>query len=86
MKAFIALLMMAAIATTSCKKDKAADCVAVAEKFNKAATAYANDQTKENCAAFKAAYNDYANSSCFSSLSQDQKDQIKATAEAYDCE
>lgn len=86
MKAFIALFMLAAIATTGCKKDKAVDCVAAAKKYQKAGEVFWDDQTKENCKAYKEALNEYVNSSCFSSLPQAQKDMIKASVDDIDCD
>lgn len=74
MKALIALFMMAAIATTGCKKDKAEDCTAATDKYVKAGQAYGADPNKENCKAYKAAIEGYKNSSCYSNLSQSQKD------------
>ncbi|MGN6440065.1 MAG: hypothetical protein ACTHMM_26295 [Agriterribacter sp.] len=74
MKAFIALLMMAAITTTSCKKDKAVDCKAAAENYVKAGKAYGENPSKENCKAYKAAIDEYKNSSCLDGLSQMEKD------------
>lgn len=82
MKAFIALFMLAAIATTGCKKDKAVDCKAAIEKVMKAQQAFTNEDTKENCKAFKAAVEEYKNSSCLSGISQAEKavfDQLSAS-------
>lgn len=85
MKRMITLFMVAAIATTSCKKDKGVDCLAAANKMQKAAETYFNSDTKENCDAYKAAMQEYINSSCFSSLSQEQKNSLQQDIDDTNC-
>ena len=85
MKRIITLFAVAAIATTACKKDKGVDCLAAANKINKAGEAYVNSGTTENCEAYKAAMQEYINSSCFSSLTQEQKDNYSASVNNLDC-
>lgn len=85
MKRIITLFAVAAIATTACKKEKTVDCMAAVNKMQKAAEAYFNSDTKENCDAYKAAMQEYINSSCFSSLSQEQKDDLNEQINDTNC-
>ncbi|MGN6440064.1 MAG: hypothetical protein ACTHMM_26290 [Agriterribacter sp.] len=73
MKRIITLFAVATIATTACKKDKVEDCVSATDKYVKAGQAYGANPSKENCEAYKAAIEGYKNSSCYSNLSQEQK-------------
>ncbi|MBX3254842.1 MAG: hypothetical protein KF862_11930 [Chitinophagaceae bacterium] len=85
MKKIITVLSIAGIAFASCKKDKGVDCTAAAQKAATAGQAFANSQTKANCDAYKAAMQEYIKSSCFTNLSQEQKDALSEDLESLDC-
>lgn len=74
-KTFVAFFAIAMIGGTiaSCKKEKTVDCNTAIKNVTDAATAYTQSQTSANCKTYKAALQDYINSSCFSSLSSEQK-------------
>jgi len=67
-KTFFSLAISAALCLASfgCKKDakKAEDCTALAQAVSDASVAFSTDQSSQNCAALKNAYNAYINSSC----------------------
>lgn len=86
-KTFIALFTIAMIGGTvaSCKKDKAVDCTSSAKNVTDAATAYAQSQTSANCKNYKAALQDYLNSSCITGLSAEQKALYQESLNALTC-
>ena len=67
-KAVFSLVILAALcfASYGCKKDakKAEDCTALVQAISDASTAFAGDQSSQNCTALKNAYSAYINSSC----------------------
>jgi hypothetical protein len=85
-KLFLSIAVVAAMvmAVASCKKTKdAINCVDAAKKYSDASNAYFQSQTKANCDAYKAALNDYMNSSC---VTPEQKAVLQASAEAITCQ
>ncbi|MCC6288790.1 MAG: hypothetical protein IT249_12990 [Chitinophagaceae bacterium] len=87
-KTFIALFAIAAIGGTiaSCKKEKTVDCVSAATNATKALEVYMGNQSVANCKNYKAALQDYINSSCFASLSAEQKASYQESVNALTCE
>jgi len=86
-KAFIALFAITMIGGTvvSCKKDKK-DCTAAIKKASDAATAFIQNQSVENCNAYKAAIHELLDGDCAGSISADQKAAYQEALEDYDCE
>lgn len=85
MKKMIASLLISGVLFASCKKDKGVDCMAAVNKATKASETYFGSQTKENCDAYKAAMQEYINSSCFTSLTQEQKNSYNESLNSIDC-
>lgn len=73
-------------AMVSCKKDKATDCTAAVKNLSDATTAYYGAMNPANCKTYKAALQDYINSSCFSSLSAEQKAPFQESLNDLNCD
>lgn len=87
-KITIALFAIAMIGGTiaSCKKDDTqTDCSSALKKATDAATAYTQNQSSANCQNYKAALSEYIKSSCFTSLSAEQKAQYQETLDDLTC-
>lgn len=85
MKKIVTVLSIVCIAFASCKKDKGVDCSAAINKVTKAGQAFGTDQTTQNCEAYKAALQEYINSSCFTGLSQQQKESYNESINSLNC-
>lgn len=82
---FFAIAMIGGT-VASCKKDNnQVDCTSALKKATDAATAYAQNQSSANCKTYKSALSEYIQSSCFTSLSADQKAQYQKTIESLTC-
>lgn len=89
MKKFTMVFVAAALiglAVTGCKKDKAVSCEAAIQKVVNATTAWQGEPSVANCNSYKSALQDLINSSCFSSLSQEQKSGYQDTLDDLDCD
>ncbi|HYE53848.1 MAG TPA: hypothetical protein VD996_03365 [Chitinophagaceae bacterium] len=88
MKKALSVLLIAgvlSVSMTACKKDKAEDCTALAQAVSDKGAAYMTSSTAANCNAYKAALNDYVNSSC-SQLTADQKALYQEMIADLDCQ
>ncbi|MBW7890811.1 MAG: hypothetical protein H3C48_07270 [Chitinophagaceae bacterium] len=74
------------LAVTGCKKEKAVSCEAAIQRVVNASTAWQSEQSVANCNSYKSALQDLINSSCFSSLSQEQKSGYQENLSGLDCE
>ena len=88
MKKFIYTLAVACLVisiSVSCKKSSPVDCKSLTDKIVSTQATYVANQTTENCKAYKTALQNYANSSCASSLSATDKKDLQDTIDAMSC-
>lgn len=71
------------VIASSCKKEKKLDCNSAAKKVVDAAQAYG---TTGNCAAYKAAIQEYLETDCFTGLSDQEKAAYQLSLSALECE
>ena len=81
----VAIASLIVAASASCKKSSPVSCEDKAKKANEAASAYANDGSKEHCVAYKAALQDLF-SSCSGTMSAQEKEQYQAMIDGMDCQ
>jgi len=67
-----------------CKKDSPVDCAAQVNKVTAAQTAYATNDSKANCDAYKSALQDYLNG-CGSSLGSSERASFQSIVDDMTC-